>query len=116
MVTGRGAIAPGDWRSNNPRFTEESIARNLALLKPLEEIAQAHGAKPAQIALAWVLSQGEHVLPIPGMKRRTHLEENLAGVDIGLTLEESARLDAAVPPGAAAGERYTPEIARWAGH
>ena len=114
-VTGREAIAPGDWRANNPRFTEENLARNLALLRPLEEIAQAHGATPAQIALAWVLSRGEHVIPIPGMKRRTHLDENVAAVDIELTPEELARLDAAFPPGAAAGERYTPEVARWAG-
>jgi aryl-alcohol dehydrogenase-like predicted oxidoreductase len=114
-VTGRDRIASGDWRANNPRFTEENLARNLDLLKPLGEIAQAHGAKPAQIALAWVLSRGEHVLPIPGMKRRTHLEENVAAVDISLTTEELARLNAAFPPGAAAGERYTPEIARWAG-
>jgi aryl-alcohol dehydrogenase-like predicted oxidoreductase len=114
-VTGRDRIAPGDWRANNPRFTEENLARNLALLRPLEEIAQVHGAKPAQVALAWVLSRGEHVLPIPGMKRRTHLEENAAAVDIGLTTEELARLNAAFPPGVAAGERYKPEIARWAG-
>jgi aryl-alcohol dehydrogenase-like predicted oxidoreductase len=114
-VTGRDRIGSGDWRANNPRFTEESIARNLALLKPLEEIAQAHGAKPAQVALAWVLSRGEDIIPIPGMKRRTHLDDNAAAVDIELVPEELARLDAAFPPGAAAGERYTPEVARWAG-
>ena len=114
-LTDREAIAPGDWRASNPRFTEESIAHNLALLRPLEEIARAHGAKPAQVALAWVLSRGEGVIPIPGMKRRTHLDENVVAVDIELTPEESARLDAAFPPGAAAGERYTPEVARWAG-
>ena len=62
-----------------------------------------------------MLSRGEHVIPIPGMKRRTHLDENVAAVDIELTPEELARLDAAFPPGAAAGERYTPEVARWAG-
>ena len=114
-VTSRDRIESGDWRANNPRFSEENLARNIALLRPLEEIAQALGKTPAQVALAWVLSRGEHVLPIPGMKRRTHLEENLAAVDIGLTTEELARLNAAFPPGAAAGERYTPEIARWAG-
>jgi aryl-alcohol dehydrogenase-like predicted oxidoreductase len=114
-VTGREAIAPGDWRANNPRFAEGSIARNLALLRPLEEIAQAHGAKPAQIALAWVLSRYENVIPIPGMKRRTHLDENVAAVDIDLSPAELARLDAAFPPGAAAGERYTADVARWAG-
>jgi aryl-alcohol dehydrogenase-like predicted oxidoreductase len=114
-VTGRETIAPGDWRANNPRFASENLARNLSLLKPLEEIAQAHGAKPAQAALAWVLSRGEDVIPIPGMKRRSHLVENVAAVDIELAPEELARLDAAFPPGAAAGERYTPEVAKWAG-
>ena len=87
-VTGRDRIASGDWRTNNPRFAEENLARNLALLRPLEEIGQAQGKSPSQVALAWVLSRGEHVLPIPGMKRRTHLEENVAAVDIGLTTEE----------------------------
>ena len=104
-VTGREGIAPGDWRANNPRFTEENLARNAALLRPLEDIAQAHGAKPAQVALAWVLSRGEDVIPIPGMKRRGHLDENVAAVDIELTPEELARLEAAFPPGVAAGEQ-----------
>ena len=115
LALGRDAIAPGDWRANNPRFTEGSIARNLGLLRPLEEIAQAHGAKPAQIALAWVLSRGESIIPVPGMKRRTHLDENVAAENIELKPEDLGRLDAAFPPGAAAGERYTPEVARWAG-
>jgi aryl-alcohol dehydrogenase-like predicted oxidoreductase len=115
MLTDRGRIGPGDWRSNNPRFTAENIARNRVLLRPLEEVTQAHGKTPAQIALAWVLSRGEQVIPIPGMKRRTHLDENVMAVDITLTPEELARLDDAFPPGAAAGDRYTPEGARWAG-
>jgi aryl-alcohol dehydrogenase-like predicted oxidoreductase len=114
-VTDRDRIAPDDWRANNPRFTDENLVRNLTLLRPLEEVAQAHGKTPAQIALAWVLSRGESVIPIPGMKRRTHLDENVAAVDITLTSEGMARLDVAFPPGAAAGERYTPEIARSAG-
>ncbi len=114
-VTGRDRIAPGDWRANNPRFTEENLARNLALLEPLERIAQALGKRPAQVALAWVLSRGEGVIPVPGMKRRTHLDENVAAVELELTPDELARLDAAFPPGAAAGDRYTPDVARWAG-
>jgi aryl-alcohol dehydrogenase-like predicted oxidoreductase len=114
-VTGRDRIAPGDWRSDNPRFAGENLARNLALLRPLEEVARAHGATPAQVALAWVLSRGEDIIPIPGMKRRRHLDENLVAADVALTPGDLARLDAAFPPGAAAGERYTPEAARWAG-
>jgi len=114
-LTDRELITPGDWRENNPRFNEDNLARNLALLRPLEQIAQAHGAKPAQVALAWVLARGEQVIPIPGMKRRSHLNENVAALDIELTPEELARLDAAFPVGAAAGDRYTSEVARWAG-
>jgi aryl-alcohol dehydrogenase-like predicted oxidoreductase len=114
-VAGREAIAPNDWRANNPRFSGDNLSRNLALLRPLEEIGQAHRAKPAQVALAWVLSRGENVIPIPGMKRRTHLDENVAALDIELTPDELARLDAVFSLSAAAGERYTPEVARWAG-
>ena len=114
-LTSRDGITPGDWRANNPRFTGENLARNLALLEPLEQIGGAHGAKPAQVALAWVLSRGADIIPIPGMKRRTHLEQNVAAVAIELSPEELARLDAAFPPGAATGDRYTPEVARWAG-
>jgi aryl-alcohol dehydrogenase-like predicted oxidoreductase len=114
-VTGREGIAPGDWRANNPRFTEENLASNRSLLGPLERVAQAHGGTIAQVALAWVLSRGEDVIPLPGMKRRRHLDENVAAVAIELTPEELARLDIAFPPGIAAGDRYTPEVARWAG-
>ena len=114
-VTGREGITAGDWRANNPRFAEENLARNVALLKPLEEIAQVQGKTIAQVALAWVLSRGEDVIPLPGMKRRRHLDENVGSAIIELTPEDLARLDIAFPPGIAAGERYTPEVARWAG-
>lgn len=114
-VTDRERIGAGDWRADNPRFVGDNLDRNLALLRPLEEVARAHGMKPAQIALAWVLSRGEGVIPIPGMKRRSHLEENAAAVDLVLAADELALLDTAFPVGAAAGERYTPEVARWAG-
>jgi aryl-alcohol dehydrogenase-like predicted oxidoreductase len=114
-VKSKEGIAPGDWRANNPRFTEESLALNLALLRPLEEIALDQGKTIAQIALAWVLSRGEDVIPLPGMKRRRHLDENVGAATIELTPEDLARLDIAFPPGIAAGDRYTPEVARWAG-
>ena len=108
-------FAPGDWRANNPRFNGDNLAHNLDLLRPLEEIARAHAAQPAQVALAWVLSRGKDIIPIPGMKRRTHLDQNVDAVDIALTPNELARLDAAFPPGAAAGDRYSPDAARWVG-
>jgi aryl-alcohol dehydrogenase-like predicted oxidoreductase len=114
-VTRPGDITPGDWRVGNPRFTEDNLARNQGLLFPLEVIGRAHGVGSAPIALAWVLARGEQVIPIPGMKRRSHLEANLAAVELVLTPDELDRLDAAFPPGAAAGARYTPEVARWAG-
>jgi aryl-alcohol dehydrogenase-like predicted oxidoreductase len=114
-LTGRGQIGPGDWRATNPRFTEENLASNRNLLGPLELIAQAHDATIAQVALAWVLSRGVQVIPIPGMKRRRHLDENVAATEIELRPDDLARLEVAFPPGAAAGDRYTPEVARWAG-
>jgi aryl-alcohol dehydrogenase-like predicted oxidoreductase len=114
-LTSRDGITSGDWRANNPRFIEENLARNVTLLKPLEEIARSNGKTIAQVALAWVLSRGEDVIPLPGMKRRGHIDENVAAVDIELSPEELARLAAAFPPGAASGERYTPDVARWAG-
>ena len=114
-LTSRDAITSSDWRAANPRFTDENLARNLALLRPLEEIGQAHGVKPAQIALAWALAQGDQVIPIPGMKRRTHLDANLQAIDVVLTPDDLERLNTSFPPGIAAGNRYTPEVAYWAG-
>jgi aryl-alcohol dehydrogenase-like predicted oxidoreductase len=114
-VRGQDDIASGDWRANNPRFTGENLASNVTLLAPLEQVAAAHGKTSAQVALAWVLSRGEYIIPIPGTKRRSHLDQNVAAVEIVLTPDELARLDSAFRPGAAAGNRYTPEVAQWAG-
>jgi len=114
-VKAKESITPGDWRATNPRFTGENLTRNLALLEPLEEIARSHGKSIAQVALAWVVSRGENVIPLPGMKRRSHLDENVSAIEIDLSNEEKARLEATFIPGAAAGDRYTPDVARWAG-
>lgn len=114
-LTDRGGLSTQDWRSTNPRFSPENLGRNVGLLGPLEELARAKGCTPGQVALAWVLSRGESIIPIPGTKRRRHLEENAGALEIALSPQERARLEAAFPPGAAAGERYNPEQSRWLG-
>ena len=95
-----------DFRRNNPRFQGENFQRNLDLVARVKEIADEKGRTPGQIALAWLLSRGEDVVPIPGTKRRRYLEENAEAADIELTDEEHERLEQAFPQGAAAGERY----------
>jgi aryl-alcohol dehydrogenase-like predicted oxidoreductase len=94
----------GDFRRNGPRFTGENLEANLELAGKVEEIASDKGITAAQLALAWVLAQGEDLVPIPGTKRRIYLEQNAAAVDIELTAEELARIDAELPQ--AAGDRY----------
>jgi aryl-alcohol dehydrogenase-like predicted oxidoreductase len=99
-------LEEGDFRRNNPRFQGENFQRNLDLVDRVSEIAEEQGRTPGQVALAWVLSRGEDVVPIPGTKRRRYLEENAEAVDVELTDEELERLEQAFPRGAAAGERY----------
>ncbi|MET7745082.1 aldo/keto reductase [Streptomyces sp. NPDC005385] len=93
-----------DWRRQNPRFQEANIEANMRLAAKVKEIAAEKNVPPAQLAIAWVLAQGEHFVPIPGTKRRTYLEQNAAAVDIELTKDDLARIDAELPE--AAGERY----------
>ena len=93
-----------DFRRRNPRFTGENFARNVQQVDRVREIAGEKGITPAQLALAWVLHQG--VVPIPGTKRVRYLEENVAAVDVKLSDDELARIEAAAPVGAAAGDRY----------
>lgn len=100
-------LAEDDWRRHHPRFQGENFARNLELVQRVEEIATRKGWKPAQLALAWVLAQSEGIVPIPGTSNRTHLEENLAAMELPLSLHEIAQLNQAAPQGAAAGDRYT---------
>jgi aryl-alcohol dehydrogenase-like predicted oxidoreductase len=99
-------LAADDYRHRQPRFTAENLEKNLRLVDAIGAIARARGATPAQVALAWVLARGSDVVPIPGTKRRRYLEENLAALLLRLTVAELAELDAACPPGAAAGARY----------
>ena len=100
------ALLPKDRRRDQPRFDAENLKRNVELLKPLEEIAAAQRCTPAQVALAWVLAQGEDIVPIPGTKRRSYLDQNAGAVDLKLSPDEIGRLSQAFPTGAAAGARY----------
>jgi aryl-alcohol dehydrogenase-like predicted oxidoreductase len=105
-------LAPDDYRRNSPRFQGENFQKNLALLKEIEAIAADRNCAPSQLALAWVLAQGQDIVPIPGTKRRKYLELNVAAVDLKLTSEDIARIDRVMPAGAAAGTRYAaPQMA-----
>ncbi len=99
-------VPEGDFRRRNPRFQGEHFAKNLALAHNVEEIAKEKGVTPGQLALAWVLAMREDLVPIPGTKHESYLRENVAAADIVLTDADLARLDAAMPPGAASGDRY----------
>jgi aryl-alcohol dehydrogenase-like predicted oxidoreductase len=101
-----GDFAEDDFRRHNARFQGENFQRNLDLVDQVRAIAEEKGATPAQLALAWLLSRGDDIVPIPGTKRRRYLEENAAAVEVTLTAEDLARIEAAFPKGATAGERY----------
>ncbi len=99
-----------DFRSRAPRFQGENYTRNLAMTAAVEQLAEANGVTAAQLAIAWVLAQGDDIVAIPGTKRRSYLEQNAAAADIVLTAADLAALEAAVPRNAAAGERYPAEF------
>jgi aryl-alcohol dehydrogenase-like predicted oxidoreductase len=97
-------LDPGDFRRHGPRFTGENLEANLSLAAKVEEIATGKGITPAQLAIAWVLAQGDDLVPIPGTKRRSYLEQNAGAVDVELSDEDLARIDAELPE--VAGARY----------
>lgn len=99
-------LEAGDNRRNHPRFQGENLEANLRLVKAIEDLAAEKSCTPAQLAVAWVMAQGEDVIPIPGTKRRSYLEQNVAAAAIRLSPDELDRLDHAVPVGAGAGTRY----------
>ncbi len=99
------ALPEKDRRREHPRFFAENFARNVSLLGPLEAMAKEKGCTPAQLALAWLLAEGDDIVPIPGMSKRTHLADNIAATEVTLSKAERDRLRAAIPP-MAAGERY----------
>jgi aryl-alcohol dehydrogenase-like predicted oxidoreductase len=101
-------LAPNDWRRGNPRFQEEQFRRNLAIADAISAIAHEKGVTPAQLALAWVLAQGEDVIPIPGTSNAQRLEENVRSLDVVLTTAELNRLERVAPKGAVVGDRYEP--------
>jgi aryl-alcohol dehydrogenase-like predicted oxidoreductase len=105
-------LAAEDWRRKSPRFQGENFARNLELVRRVEQMASEKGCKASQLALAWVMAQGEHVVPIPGTTRRAHLEENVAALELTLSPEDLARLNEVAPKGVTAGERYPEQAMR----
>jgi aryl-alcohol dehydrogenase-like predicted oxidoreductase len=114
-VLSRGLIAgtgpsgdPGDFRAHSPRFQGENLDRNRALVERLEPIAQRHGLTVAQLAIAWVAAQGDDILPVVGMRRRTRLDEAVRALSVSLNADDLAAVEAALPAGAAAGDRYAP--------
>ena len=102
-------LEAGDWRRNSPRFQGGNFSRNLELVRRLEGLAEKKRCTPAQLALAWLLAQGQDIVPIPGTKRRRYLEENARAVDLELTPAELRQISEQAPPGAAAGDRYPTE-------
>jgi aryl-alcohol dehydrogenase-like predicted oxidoreductase len=102
----QGDLAANDWRRGVPRFGGEHFARNVALVEEVERLAKAKGCTPAQLALAWVLAQGDDIVPIPGTKRRNYLEENVAALDVTLSKDDLARIDALQLAEKVSGARY----------
>jgi aryl-alcohol dehydrogenase-like predicted oxidoreductase len=101
-------LAPDDFRLRTPRFQGDNLGRNLVLVDRLAHMAGERGVTPAQLALAWVLSRGSDVVPIPGTRKSSRLEENVKALDIRLSGADLAALEEAAPSGVAAGERYAP--------
>jgi aryl-alcohol dehydrogenase-like predicted oxidoreductase len=114
-VLSRGLIAgtgpsgdPGDFRAHSPRFQGENLDRNRSLVERLRPIAERHGLTVAQLAIAWVAAQGDDILPVVGMRRRTRLDEAVRALSVSLNADDLAAVEAALPAGAAAGDRYAP--------
>ena len=106
-ITSLDDLAENDWRRSIPRFEQENFRRNMELVERITALAARKGCSPAQLAIAWVLAQGDDIVPIPGTKRRRYLEENIGALDVHLAPEDLAEIDAMLPAGAAAGSRYS---------
>jgi aryl-alcohol dehydrogenase-like predicted oxidoreductase len=103
----------GDFRRGDPRFQGEKFDANMRAVSLVRELAAQKGATPGQVALAWLLHRGDDIVPIPGTKRRSYLEENLGALEVKLTAEDMVQLDVLLPEGKTAGERYAPHMARF---
>ena len=106
-ITNLDDLAYDDWRRSMPRFEQENFRRNMELVERIKALAARKGCSTAQLALAWVLAQGDDIVPIPGTKRRRYLEENIGALDVQLSPQELAEIDTILPAGAAAGSRYS---------
>ena len=106
QIKSRDDLGKGDFRLNDPRYSEENFDKNLAMVEVVKRVGADHGVSAAQVALAWLLAQGDHIVPIPGSKRRATLEDSMAAVDVALTADDLATLDEAAPIGGTAGPRY----------
>ncbi|UNO44209.1 aldo/keto reductase [Streptomyces sp. MST-110588] len=115
-LTSREELTEEDNRRRWPRFSEQNIGRNLALVREVRRLAAEFGCTPAQAALGWLLAQGQDIVPIPGTKRTRYVEENAAAVELDLTAEQAGRLRAAVPDASVAGERYPVQALARLGH
>ena len=117
FLTGRfrtlADLDPADWRRHNPRFTDENFRQNLALADHIQQLAANKGCTPAQLALGWLLAQGQDIFPIPGTKKIKYLEENAGAVVVTLTTEELAEIDRILPAGSASGNRYPDQGMRY---
>ena len=105
-ITSPDDFAPDDFRRSAPRFAGENFQKNLQLVRQVQTLARRKGCAPSQIALTWLLAQGDDVIPIPGTKRTTYLEQNAGALDVQLSREDLDALDDIFPPGAASGDRY----------
>jgi aryl-alcohol dehydrogenase-like predicted oxidoreductase len=110
QITSPDDFAEDDFRRNNPRFQGENFQRNLAVVERIRQLADQKGVTPGQLAIAWVLAQGDDIVPIPGTKRRRYLEENLGALDVRLTPEELTGIEEISPRGVASGDRYAPAM------
>jgi aryl-alcohol dehydrogenase-like predicted oxidoreductase len=106
QIRSRDDLAADDWRRNDPRYSEENFDANLKIVDAIRTVAERRGVSLAQVALAWLIAQGPHVVPIPGVKRRATMQDSVKAGDLELSAEDVAELNAAVPPGAAQGPRY----------